>query len=190
MPSKKPNAKRIPAKAKELRQERAEYHARTCRAMWPMLAANMRFAPNGYVRQSIRKLDGRYRRLFGEPSRAQKVLSKYVLYRAHVGKLHEVIRPRALHPRVEAPKVYHYPNDHELVGDECPYTVTHPHFNAGYAANRVVQTGRRMVLGATLALVGGGKRTHNPLDNRAGKADEKYRPKDDLEKLAAPVEGL
>ena len=179
------------AKAKELRTERAHFHRWSARQLWPMLEANMRFAPNGYVRQSIRKLDGRYRRLFGQPSRQVRFVSKYILYRAHVAKVHELLRPAGMHPRVESAKLYHYTNDHELVGDECPYTVKHLHFSPKYEANRVVQAVRRVTLGAALRVIGGGKAS-NPLDNRAGKAGAAGRGKKevDLEAVASPVQGI
>ena len=174
------------AQARELREQRAGFHMRQAKELWPMVAANMRFAPNGFVRQSIRKLDGRYRRLFGEPSRAQKVLAKSVLYRAHLGKVQEWLRPRGMHPRVEAAKVYEYQNDHAPVGDECPYTVHHPHFSLHYEFSRVVQAGRRATLGTALRLLGDGD-LKNPLDNRAGTAEQSAAPK--LESVSS-VRGL
>ncbi len=175
------------ARAKELRTQRAEWHQRRARETWPLLAANMRFAPNGYVRQNIRKLDARFRRLFGEPSRAEKLLSKYVLYRAHVGKLHELVWPQGMRPRVEAPKVYQYVNDHELAGDECPYTVAHPHFSPAYTFNRLVQAVRRVTVGGALLLAGGAD-ISRLLDNRPGGAEAGARP--DLEAVSAPIRGL
>ncbi len=178
------------ARAKELRRRRTVYHRNLARQMWPLLAANKRFAPNGFVRQRIVTLDRRYRGLFGEPTRAQKLLSAYVLYRAHVGKLHDLVRPMGMRPRVEAPKVYHYANDHAPVDDECPYRVSHPHFSAAYAVNRVVQAVRRTTLGAALSLVGDGN-LFNPLDTRPGASDTKAaRKAAALHALSSPTQGL
>ena len=172
------------AQAKELRTERAEWHRKRAKEVWPLLAANKRFAPNGYVRQNISKLDARFRRLFGEPSRAEKLLSNYVLYRAHVAKVHELLWPQGMHPRVEATKLYQYANDHDLTGDECPYTVTHPHFSPAYTLNRLVQAVRRVTVGGALLLVGGADMSRL-IDNRPGGAEEP-----DLKSLAAPVRGI
>ena len=188
------------AKAPELRKQRAGYHQRLAQNMWPLLEANKRFAPNGYVRQSIVKLDRRFRGLFGEPTRQQRFVSKYILYRAHMGKLHDMIWPANMYPRTEAPKVYDYANDSELGPLEYPYTVSHPHFSFPYEANRVTQAVRRAMLGTALAVLGGPKARnpadrrvkdtlgYNPLDNRAGAADE-VAP-EAVAELASAVKGL
>ena len=55
--------------------------------------------------------------------------------------------------------------------------------------NRVVQAGRRVGLGAALWVAGGGS-IHNPMDNRAGGSDDKARNDVDIEKVAAPIQGM
>ncbi len=145
------------AKAKELRGQRAEFHRRFCEKLRPMIAANMRFAPNESVRQGLNKLEARGRRLLGEPSREQKLLSRYILYRAHIGKLHEACFPRSASPRQETPRRYSYAKSPETNGDS-PYTVEYLHFSPRYAWSRAVRALRGAALKMILFLTGGERR--------------------------------
>ena len=137
------------SKNEMLSDYRSRYHKKVAASLYPFIAPCERFAPNGRVRRRMFKLEELYRETLGEPTKSQKLLSKYMVRRAAKGKMWEMKDPRNRHPRDEVCKLYRY--EKKDVGDgelQFPYRVSYPEKGTPFYRYKIEQNLTRYKLGA------------------------------------------
>jgi haloalkane dehalogenase len=112
-----------------LREQRSRLHEEHCRNAWPLIRVCEAFAPNAHVRSKIERIREDYRRLLGEPSVRQEVMSRYAFLKACLYKMTSVTGL----PLPPAPPLRHYAYDRRpRRSGESPYVVTYPRRDERY----------------------------------------------------------
>ncbi len=141
-----------------MRRHKAKFFKRQCAMLWTSIYAMDRFAPNGVVRRRVRKLDERYRALFGEPTPVMEALGK-AMDRLVIGfKLKEFFDPMNRHPKEEPFKRYIYDHNGSGNGSATPYRVEMAEPDKAARAELRKSEITRWVLSTTLKAVRFGRR--------------------------------
>ncbi len=89
--------------------------------LWTLLSAQERFAPNGVVRRRVLKIDEKYRKLIGEPTKVQQILANRLEKNAIKFKLKNITDPFNRHPKIDPAKKYFYLKDGKTSENDKPY---------------------------------------------------------------------
>ncbi len=133
------------AKSDILRDYKSQYHKKVAASLYPFIAACERFAPNGRVRRRMFKLEELYRNILGEPTKSQKLLSRYIAMRAAVGKKREMKDPCNRYPRDDVCKLYLYEKKQDGE-NSSPYKVIFPEKGIPFYSYKVGQSLNRYKL--------------------------------------------
>jgi haloalkane dehalogenase len=169
-----------------LRERRSELHRAQCAEAYRMIDVCEFFAPNAKVRAKIEEIRSDYRRLFGEPTIRQRVMSKYAFLK---GCLHKMGTVAGRQPPAEPPfRRYEYAR--EATGEPAkPYVVSYPHPDPRYEHEKSVHDNEMKLVERVIELLERGE----PLD-RADQAvrriDEVFQNLDAIGELALLVDQL
>lgn len=137
-----------------LRYDRARLHKNQAARAYPFIYPMEVYAPNGQVRQRMRRMRERYRALFGAPTATQRALEQ--LYLRMVAR-EKGPKSAAYHPRPKSEPFKRYDYTQPAAPGACPYVATHPRLDLGY---ELKQRAQRLAKGG-LGLLG---RTLNGLE--------------------------
>jgi radical SAM superfamily enzyme YgiQ (UPF0313 family) len=109
-----------------MRKHKSVFFKRRCANVWCLIYAMDRFAPNGVVRRRVRKIDGRYRQLIGEPTPIMKFMGRRIESQAKAFKEKDALDPFNRYPKEEPFKRYLYEKDGSSTHSAVPYTTEFP----------------------------------------------------------------
>jgi hypothetical protein len=143
-------------------KRRAVFHRNMSAELYPLIYAQEVYAPNTTVRKRVRDELARYRALLGEPSKAQRLMERFVLKRARKAIRNEIDEPANFRPKVEPYKRYEYHRQNKP--GESPFAVTHPRRELSYKLYDLKRRARLRVMGPVLQLLSrtDGKDGHQP----------------------------
>jgi hypothetical protein len=108
-----------------LHKHKARFYQKQCGMVWTLLAAMIRFAPNGIVRRRVRRLDQKYRETIGPPTAVMELLSRVVLQQAAAEYARRQRNPAHDRPKEEPFKRYTYRKETGQ-DDPLPYRTEWP----------------------------------------------------------------
>jgi haloalkane dehalogenase len=169
-----------------LREQRSELHRAQCAEAYRLIDVCEFFAPNAKVREKIGKIRSDYRRLIGEPTIRQQVMSKYAFLKGCLYKMETVAGRQP--PAEPAFRRYEYARKPKGALEK-PYVTAYPHPDPRYEHEKRVYDNEMKLVNRVIELLEQGK----PLD-RAEKAvrriDEVFQDLGAIGKLARLVDEL
>ncbi len=136
-----------------LRYDRSRYHLRLAGRAYPFIKAMEVYAPNGAVRQRMRKLRDRYRRVVGPPTLAQRGLERMYLAMAGRAKRQSADRGGQVQVGPEPCKRYDYTGPR--VPGERPYVVSKPNLDLPYLMHATAREPVQRTLAVASAALNG-----------------------------------